>query len=955
MQNFNIPIRLKECHGFGRVNEPVRLGIPLSRGLLSESQKICVVSHLGQFIPSQTRPLCLWPDRSIKWLLLDIFVTLQAYENAAFTITPNGTGAASTTDPLTPIIWQESPEAFAVDTGAALFNIPKKEFAPFSSVKLGAVEILSGHGSWTRLLDKNGHEYHPSVERWRMEENGPLRASLLAEGNFLAQSRKPALSFKARLTVFAGSAAVRVELQVRNPQAALHPGGLWDLGDPGSFFFKDLSIQLRPAGTVQQLEWYAEAPADVHSPRPLAGEGLGVRAPISTGCPLTLALSPCGGGEGTEYPLGEWTLYQDSSGGENWSSRNHIDCSGNLSVSFRGYRIDRRQNGQSERLTEGERATPGIRLRAESGWVAATVQDFWQNCPKALRWQESLLSIGLFPRESRNGFELQGGEQKRHTVWLDFGLPGQETVLAQLQHPVQAWVDPRWVEETKAVSYFVAKQNDPNPEYLDYVDHIIEGPNSFCNKREIIDEYGWRNFGDLYADHEAVNVTVRSPLPQAGEGLGVRGMDSKTDPITLALSPIHGGEGIESIPVHDSGSRALISHYNNQYDFIYGALIHFLRAGDPRWRQLLDEAARHTIDIDIYHTDQDKSAYNHGLFWHTDHYKDAGTCAHRTYSRQNSGKGGYGGGPSNEHNYTSGLLHYYYLTGDPEAAEAVLELASWVLGMDDGAQTLLGLIDDGPTGGASQTVSTLYHKPGRGAGNSINALLDAYRLTSDHHYLIKAETLVQRCIHPQDDIVALKLDEPEYRWSYLVFLQILGKYLDGKVEWGETDYCFYYARDSLLHYADWMLNNEVPYKDVLYKVEIPTETWPAHDIRKCHVLHLAAKYGPPDQRARFTEKANFFFHRCLTDLLSFDTAFLTRPLVILSVYGHVHAYFQKYQAENPDYRVHGYDFGSPQTFLPQKARVKGSLKRKLGVAVTELRRLSLAKGYELRSKLLKKT
>ena len=910
MQSLNIPIGLKECHGLPRLNEPVRLGIPLSRGLLSESQKICVVSHLGQFIPNQIRPLCLWPDRSVKWLLLDSFVTLQAHESAVFSVVPrNGTDEAFTADPLTQLAWQESPAAFSVDTGTALFTVPKKSFAPFSSVKMGAVEILSERASWTRLLDHKGNEYLPVVERWRMEENGPFRASLLAEGNFLAQSRKPALSFKARLAFFAGSAAVRIELQVRNSQAALHPGGLWDLGDPGSFFFEDLSIQFQPAGSVQQLDWYAEALEDVRSPRPLSGAGLGVRAPISRGYPLTLALSPSTGREGTEHLSGEWTLYQDSSGGENWNSRNHIDCSGDLSVSFRGYRIERRRNGQSEQLANGNRATPGIRFATTSGWVAATVQDFWQNFPKALRWQGGALGIGLFPRESRSGFELQGGEQKRHSVLLDFGLPGQETVLARLQYPVQVWVDPMWVEETKAVSYFVAKQNDPNQECLDYVDHIIEGSNSFFNKRETIDEYGWRNFGDLYADHEAVN---------------------------------------------HSGPDALISHYNNQYDFIYGALIHFLRTGDPRWRQLSDKAARHTIDIDIYHTDQDKSAYNHGLFWHTDHYKDAGTCTHRTYSRQNGGKGGYGGGPSNEHNYTSGLLHYYYLTGDPGAAEAVLELAGWVLGMDDGAQTLLGLIDDGPTGSASQTLSPLYQKPGRGAGNSVNALLDAYRLTTDRRYQAKAEALVQRCIHPQDDIEALKLDEPEYRWSYLVFLQILGKYLDAKIERDETDYAFYYARDSLLHYAQWMLSNEVPYKDVLHKVEIPTETWPAHDIRKCHVLHLAAKYGPPDQRARFTEKANFFFNRCLTDLLSFETAFLTRPLVILSVYGYVHAYFQKHQTENPDYRIHGYDFGIPTVFLPQKARIKATLKRKLRVVAGELKRLSSAKGYELRSKFLEK-
>ncbi len=40
-------------------------------------------------------------------------------------------------------------------------------------------------------------------------------------------------------------------------------------------------------------------------------------------------------------------------------------------------------------------------------------------------------------------------------------------------------------------------------------------------------------------------VTVHSPLPQAGEGLGVRAVDSTAYPLTLALSPLAGGEGTE--------------------------------------------------------------------------------------------------------------------------------------------------------------------------------------------------------------------------------------------------------------------------------------------------------------------------------------------------------------------------------------------------------------------------
>src|SRR5690606_9880651 len=156
--------------------------------------------------------------------------------------------------------------------------------------------------------------------------------------------------------------------------------------------------------------------------------------------------------------------------------------------------------------------------------------------------------------------------------------------------------------------------------------------------------------------------------------------------------------------------------------------------GNELWLDLLRDAARHTIDIDIYHTSEDRPAYSGGLFWHTDHHRPAATSTHRTYSRKNGPIGRYGGGPSNEHNYTSGLLLYYWLTGDGAARDAVIGLADWVVAMDDGARTWLSLLDEGPTGKASCTVSPDYHKPGRGAGNSINALLDAYAACGDRRY-----------------------------------------------------------------------------------------------------------------------------------------------------------------------------------------------------------------------------
>ncbi len=858
MNDFNIPIHIAERHGLRRTAEAIRIGVPLPRGLVHAPSEVIAVDSAGGVVPHQASPLAFWSDRSVKWLLVDALLSVEVNERTSLFLRPKT--AVANHEPYGARLRITARDGVVeIDTGPARFEVRDGHPGPLASATVGTVSVLDNSGSAIRLIGQDGKVYTGVAEASLVEEQGPVRAIVVSEGWFHGDRGPLPLRFLWRSVFVVGSSAVSVDVQIQNTRAAHHPGGLWDLGDPGSWFFKDLTLFLRPRSPGQFLRWYSETPTDER-----------------------------------EHRGGSWSIYQDSSGGDNWDSPNHFDRNATSTVTFRGYRVTPGPSDNGTLIAQGARATPGVTVVGADAWIAAGTRDFWQNFPKALRWTDGGLSIGLFPGEARGCFELQGGEQKRHTVLLNFGLPAEQPSIARLQRPVAVSVDPAWVQASRAITWFVTGSDDEDDRYSTYVQQIIEGPRSFVARREVIDEYGWRNFGELYADHEAV---------------------------------------------HHQGPQPFVSHYNNQYDFVYGAFVHFQRTGDTRWQELMRDAARHVIDIDIYHTQDDKAAFNGGLFWHTDHYLPAATCTHRGYSRCNRGTGDYGGGPSNEQNYTSGLLHYYYVSGDFEAAKAVHELADYVLGMDDGSQTLFCVVDDGPTGAASKTLESSYHNPGRGAGNSINALLDAYALSRDRRYFAKADELIQRCIHPLDDIAQLRLDDPEHRWSYLVFLQVLGKYLEVKRELGEIDYGFHYARESLLHYAEWIAENEVPFKEVLHKVEIPTETWPAHDIRKCHVLHVAADYSSEPRRSRFKERAAFFFDRCLTDLAEFSTAHLTRPLVILCVYGSIHGYFCKYGAAASEYGRHNYAFGLRPSFVPQRARVRASLTSKIRVLVKEVGRL----------------
>ncbi|MDP2391525.1 MAG: hypothetical protein Q8N52_14460, partial [Acidobacteriota bacterium] len=367
-----------------------------------------------------------------------------------------------------------------------------------------------------------------------------------------------------------------------------------------------------------------------------------------------------------------------------------------------------------------------------------------------------------------------------------------------------------------------------------------------------VDEFGWRHFGEIYADHEAV-----------GDG------------------PPKGGRHIEG----EAGRHiaGMVSHYNNQYDAIAGFATRFLQTGDARWFAAMDELAGHVTDVDLYHTTRDRAAYNGGYFWHTQHYAPAGTATHRAYSRLS---GAAGGGPSAEHNYTSGLLLHYCLTGSERSRAAVVQLADWVMDMDDGRKSRFRWIDHRDTGLASGTRSPDFHGPGRGAGNSINALLDAHRLTSDPRYLAKADALIARCVHPDDDPESFNLRDAENRWSYTVFLQTLGKYLEHRADHGLLDAPYAYAREVLLNYAEWMSTYERPYLDTPERLEHPTETWAAQDIRKAAVFEFAARHAEDDvARRRFLERADHFFEYSVATLQASPTGRLVRPLVLLLAYG----------------------------------------------------------------------
>ncbi len=788
-------IIVSETIGLARTGEMVRVGVPCAKGELAGPEGLLIAAPDGRLQPVQTTVLKRWIDGSVQWLIADFAASVTANGASVYRLV-----SGENENPVLPpgIRIRTGDEIWHVDTGTTVFSIDVREFKPFVQVRVDNREIIKSCACILKISDKS--MLVPVVDSISLEIEGPLTAIIRIHGRF-GTTDKTAPRFSCRLHFFAGTSCVINEFTVLNPKSANHPGGLWDLGDPASLIFRELAFELDFAdGLVDKI----------------------ICSPERGGPPVAC-----------NTPSGCFSIYQESSGGDNWQSPNHRTRNGKVPFTFKGYEI--RKDNKLD--AAGERAAPVVWCGSKETGVAAVLPRFWQEFPKAIEAGRSDMKISLFPGCHPVYHELQGGEQKTHTVYLDFaaspdGLDWARSPLSVLASP----------EVYRLSGIF---SDLPAAGAADLTDSFISGPDDFLKKREVPDEYGWRNFGDVYADHEAVN---------------------------------HEGE----LP--------FISHYNNQYDICAGFYRKSFVTGDPRWCELASDLSRHVLDIDIYHTSRDREEYNRGLFWHTDHYIDAGLSTHRSFSSEHLKKKDprfCGGGPAAEHCYTTGLMLHYYQTGNPDFRQAVIDLADWVLRSLKGSGTVLAAVKRVPRyfrllwqAGGDKRLFPRYPLT-RGTGNAASACLDAFEVGGGDRFMEHAWQLIHGAVHPYDDIDSRGLLNPEVAWSYTVLLAAVAKFLDKKHALDEFDTRFSYARSCLLAYAEWMRLNEYPYLEKPDMLEYPNETWAAQELRKSVVFYHAARYEQADRQKLFMEQSWRFFVTAQNSLAGYKTSSLTRPVALM--------------------------------------------------------------------------
>lgn len=237
---------VRELSGEDRIDVHARSGVPFPKGIVGQNDVVVLTNENNDVIyPVQTTPLALWPDGSVRWLLLNSQVDLQANETKKL----NLNFAISEALIANAIVTEESAEFITVNTGVLRVEIPKTSGNMINRAFLNDVIVIDepsdnkDRGAWVKLNDteywssnlnnnsapnsgdtialyeaeSNGSSdgkynlHSPWTLDVAIEEEGPVVVVVKVSGTHLNSSGGSFSSFVTRMTFTRGSAAIKFQ------------------------------------------------------------------------------------------------------------------------------------------------------------------------------------------------------------------------------------------------------------------------------------------------------------------------------------------------------------------------------------------------------------------------------------------------------------------------------------------------------------------------------------------------------------------------------------------------------------------------------------------------------------------------------------------------------------------------------------------------------------------------
>ena len=193
-----VPIRVTEPAGVARTTEPVTVGVPLPAGRVRGADALWVAGPDGHAVRSQARILERWPDGSVRWALVDFLASAAARESPTYTVR-DGKAAAAQGPALRT---SPDPDGTRVATGPVELLVPREGNALVRTIRPANVDLRR-----PTLAADDADGSDPPEGRLTLETEGPVRTEWLRTGRHVGD-----LAWEARVAVFAGSPAIRLQL-----------------------------------------------------------------------------------------------------------------------------------------------------------------------------------------------------------------------------------------------------------------------------------------------------------------------------------------------------------------------------------------------------------------------------------------------------------------------------------------------------------------------------------------------------------------------------------------------------------------------------------------------------------------------------------------------------------------------------------------------------------------------
>lgn len=193
-------------------------GMPFPKGELQDAKRIRLRDSKGDEIPVQTRVLSEWPDGSVRWLFLNFEDGFAPWQGNGYFL-DYGIGV-NKIDTQSPLRVREDADAVEVDTGALRAVLSRETFFLFEKVFVdenadGVFEDTEKRLSEAQLrLKFKEEEFRTDLSKMdytlKVEESGPLRAVVRAEGWFKSPSGKKFCKAVVRYTFYQGKSHVKI-------------------------------------------------------------------------------------------------------------------------------------------------------------------------------------------------------------------------------------------------------------------------------------------------------------------------------------------------------------------------------------------------------------------------------------------------------------------------------------------------------------------------------------------------------------------------------------------------------------------------------------------------------------------------------------------------------------------------------------------------------------------------